>query len=397
MTPTRVRRVLFVDDEQLIVNGLRRVLRAHRATWDVTTTTSSKAALAMLDTHAFDVLVSDMEMPEMDGEALLAAARKKCPATVRILLSGQSESAAALRVVDVAHQFLSKPMEPGLLVSVLNRVVSTRDMVGDPDILAAIGGVGRLPSAPRLCRSLAALASEEDVSVEDLAAEIEQDPAMVLKLLQIVNSAFFGLRRELSGVPEAVAYLGTSLVKNLVLSFSIIGCLPARASLFDIDAFQRRSLTVALVARLVAGSGREGDVSFVAGMLHAIGQLVLAFAVPETYDDIARSAAASHRSFEEEEAVRGGCDHRSIGGYLLHLWGLPKAVVEAVLEHPRVHGSARTTPTSADALHIALRLLAGPNGLDGAEDRALVSRLGLGPMLPDWFEQAVEISVLSGA
>jgi HD-like signal output (HDOD) protein/CheY-like chemotaxis protein len=390
MTHSRLRRVLFVDDELPIVDGHRRVLRAHRGTWDVTTTTSSRAALAMLDTDTFDVLVSDMRMPEMDGAALLAAAKEKCPATVRILLSGQSDAVTGLRMAGVAHQFLSKPTTPGLLVSVLNRVVATRDALAAPDLLAAIGGLDALPSPPRLCRRLAAIAASSDLTVEALADEIEPDPAVVLKLLQLVNSAFFGLRREMSNVPEAIAYLGVDLVKNLVTSFSIIGAMPVRAARFDIDAFQRRSLEVGLLARFIAGPGVTADVCFAAGLLHAIGVLVLAFAAPDTYDDLAHRAASSGRSLEAEAVARGGCDPRMIGAYLLNLWGLPAPVVEAILEQPRAPTGGGATLQGADALHLALRLLDGPDEFDGPDERAWLHRLGLTARLPGLVARAAE-------
>ncbi|MCW5837708.1 MAG: response regulator, partial [Labilithrix sp.] len=100
---TAARRVLLVDDEPRIVAGLQRLLRPHRALWDVSVATSASDALAILEEHAFDVIVSDMRMPEMDGAAFLKIAREKYPATMRIVLSGQTDASAAQRVVPVAH------------------------------------------------------------------------------------------------------------------------------------------------------------------------------------------------------------------------------------------------------------------------------------------------------
>jgi HD-like signal output (HDOD) protein/CheY-like chemotaxis protein len=389
------RRVLLVDDEQKIVDGLQRVLRPYRAHWEVTTATSSTAALAMMEVKPFDVIVSDMRMPEMDGAALLAAAKEKYPTSVRIILSGQTDAQAALRTVGVAHQFLSKPTEPGVLIATLNRAVHIRDQICDPAVLAAVGSLGSLPSVPKLCHRLTSLVSGDEISVTALVAEIEREPAIVLKLLQLVNSAFFGLRRPMANVAQAVTYLGTDLIKNLVVSLSIVNGLPLRARRFDADTFQRRSVQVAQLARCVGGKGEHGDAAFVAGMLHDVGKLTLAFAMPELYDSIVERSRKSGLSFEEEEAAHGGCGHRKIGAYLVDLWGLPVAVVETLVEYRHVHEREDAELRAADALYIALELVESLDGLDSDSNRSYLARVGALERLPEFVARARELGLES--
>ena len=81
------RRVLFVDDEQGVLDGLRNVLRGQRGEWDMVFVLSGAAALVEIDRQEFDVVVSDMRMPDVDGAMLLGAIKEECPATVRIMLS----------------------------------------------------------------------------------------------------------------------------------------------------------------------------------------------------------------------------------------------------------------------------------------------------------------------
>ncbi|MBX3197743.1 MAG: HDOD domain-containing protein [Labilithrix sp.] len=386
---TTARRVLLVDDEPRIVAGLQRLLRPHRALWDVAVATSAHDALAMLEEHSFDVIVSDMRMPEMDGAAFLKIAREKYPATMRIVLSGQTDASAAQRVVPVAHQFLSKPTDPAVLLETLRRVADTRNEIADPRVHAAVGGIDALPSRPSICHELLELVSSEDSAVEALARVIQREPAIVLKLLQVVNSSFFGLRRRICSVVEAVTYLGTERLKNLVMSLSIVGSLPPRATRFDTEAFHRHSLAVARIARVVAAGGESAETSFVAALLHDVGKLVMASTMPEIYDEVAARAADAGSSFEEAERELGGFGHVKVGACLLELWGLPFPVVEAIVAQQRAPSIDGAGLRSWDAVYVAHRLVeSAPDPFGSEEDRAYLERIGVLGRLPELLAEA---------
>ncbi|MBX3205639.1 MAG: HDOD domain-containing protein [Labilithrix sp.] len=385
------RRVLLVDDEPRIVAGLQRLLRPHRALWDVSVATSAHEALAILDDQSFDVIVSDMRMPVMDGAAFLRVAREKYPATMRIVLSGQTDATAAERVVPVAHQFLSKPTDPVILLETLRRVADTRGDIADPRVHAAVGGIDALPSLPSICRELIELVSREDSGVEEIVHVVQREPAIVLKLLQVVNSSFFGLRRRICSVLEAITYLGTERLKNLVMSLSIVNSLPPRATRFDATEFHRHSLEVARVARLVAGGGERAETSFVAALLHDVGKLVMASTMPAVYNEIAAHAEASGVSFEEAERQRGDSGHVKVGACLLELWGLPFPVVEAIVGHAKAPALEGAGLQSRDAVYIAHRLVEpGLEPLGTDADRAYLERVGVLARLPELIAEAGE-------
>lgn len=145
-----MKRVLFVDDEPNILEGLRTLLRRHRRQWEMTFAVGGPAALELLKTENFDVVVSDMRMPEVDGAALLAHVQRQQPRTVRIVLSGHTELEAALRAIPVAHQFLSKPCDAAELENVVERACALQSLVEDPKIRQAVGGIQQLPALPRV-------------------------------------------------------------------------------------------------------------------------------------------------------------------------------------------------------------------------------------------------------
>src|ERR1700690_3452566 len=115
------RRILFVDDEQNVLSGLRNLLRKQRDHWEMLFVTSGAAALAEMEQAPVDVIVSDMRMPGMDGGTLLGHVKERHPSTVRIVLSGYAEREAVSRVMSVAHQFLSKPAEADAVRAVIER------------------------------------------------------------------------------------------------------------------------------------------------------------------------------------------------------------------------------------------------------------------------------------
>lgn len=385
------RKVLLVDDEPRVVAGLQRLLRPHRAQWDVSVATSAAEGLAILERDAFDVVVSDMRMPVTDGAAFLSVIRERHPAIMRIVLSGQTDADVAQRAVPVAHQFLSKPTDPVSLLETLRRVTATRAAISDPKVHAAVGSVGALPSLPSICKELMDLVSKDDLSVRSIAAIVEREPAIVLKLLQVVNSSFFGVRRKICNVAEAVAYIGTERVKNLVMSLSIVNSLPPRARRFDATAFHAHSLAVARLARSIAVDGALAESSFVAGLLHEVGKLVMAASMPELFDDLSARAVEQRITFEEAELEAGSCGHVRVGAYLLEIWGLPFAIVETLVAHvdaPALEGS-RMEPW--DAVHLAHRLVEpGAEPLGSEADLPYLRRLGLVERLPALLAEAAE-------
>lgn len=386
------RRILFVDDEPRVVDALQRYFRPLRATWEVMGATSARAALDIMETKSFDVVVSDMRMPEMDGATFLGIAKQKFPATMRIILSGQTDSQSGMRVVSVAHQFLGKPTDPALLLESIQRLNATHDAISDPAVRAAIGSVDALPSTQRLYGELNALLHDENASMDAIAHVIEAEPALVLKLLQLVNSAFFGVRRHIVEVSQAVSYLGIDIVRGLVLSVGIANSLPIRASRFDADDFHRHSLAVAQMCKYVDPNGQSVSVSFAAALLHDIGQLVLASTMPSEFDGIVERAHANGRTFDEEEAVSRSCNHTQIGAALLDMWGVPYQVVEALLTFEVAPKTTRTSLAPADVVYLSHRLVSKVgHELDTDEDRAYLARVGVSDRVEGWAARAAEI------
>lgn len=390
-------RLLFVDDDQQVLDGLRNLLRPQRKRWEMAFARGGEAALVELATGPYDVVVSDMRMPGMDGAALLNEVAKRYPRTVRMVLSGQTEMDTALKSVSFAHQFLSKPCDAEVLTNVLARACDLSAMLDDENLRQQIASIKRLPTTPQVFNQLTVALANPNASLKQVAELLARDVAICARVLQLVNSPFFGLQRRVTSVLEAVTYLGTTTIKSVVLSvesFQLTSEAPPCPG-FSFEPLQRHSLFVGSLAKQIVGDKAKAEHAFMAGLLHDIGVLILATHFPAALARMVGDPAWAH-----EEPDAGPVAHTRLGAYLLGLWGLPYPVIEAVAHHHapmRVEHRALDIP---DAVYVADRLARTvfPAGDYGAEepsdlDRAYLAGLGVDDAkLEGWRAQAAKLA-----
>ena len=352
------KQLLFVDDDCLVLAALRRLLRSHRDEWDVEFAASGREALERMREQSFDVVVSDMRMPGMDGAELLTEVRKRYPRTVRIILSGQSEEEGRLRAVGPAHQYLSKPCDPATLRGTIERAGVLRNRLENGSLRRLVCQIETLPSLPSAYQDLVHELRSGDASIQRLGEIISSDIAMTAKVLQLVNSSFFGLAQRITSPERAVHWLGLKKIEPLMLTAGVFAQvenndLPG----LDFPTFLDHSLTVATRARQftadVSDETEDAEDAFLAGMLHDVGKLVLACNLPEQYQGAIESAAERDIPLWQTEMEAFDASHSDVGAYLAGLWGLPDPIVEAIAFHhdPRKSSSHDFTPLTA--VHVA--------------------------------------------
>ncbi len=387
------RTILFVDDEPRLLRALKNSLRKQRREWDMHFAAGGDEALEVMASTPIDVIISDMRMPGMDGATLLSEVKTRYPRTVRVILSGHTEQHVAFRALPVTHQFLSKPCPATELVDIIRRTCRLHDSLQDDELTAALGGIHSLPSVPELYQKLNAALADPDVDLRVIAELVEQDPAIAPKILQLVNSAFFGLPRTTTSIRDATSYLGIDMIKSLVLSVEVFSLFESDNPLaVPVKALQQHALTVArLAVSVFPGHSMAGDV-FAAGILHDIGLLAMAVARPEMLQAILERSPSVHDTFVAE------CElmlpsHAKIGAYMLGIWGLPYSIVEAVADH---HTPPDTETFSLPfAIAIAEALLSCPEGPEKAtlpeawSER--LARYGCSNQLDTWRAEAVSL------
>ncbi len=394
--------ILFVDDEPSVLEGLRRMLRPMRREWDMAFAQSSQEALGALAERPFDVIVSDMRMPGMDGAALLTEVTRQYPQVVRIVLSGQSSKEATLKSVGVAHQFLAKPCDPEKLKQTVNRTFALRDLLSDETLKQALSRVKSVPSLPALYTELMEELQYPDASVARIGDIVAEDPGMTAKILQLVNSAFFGLPRKVSSPAQAASLLGTETIKALVLSIDVFSQFEGAAIEGLVpESLQKHCAETAAIAKQIAiaekATKETVDASFMAGFLHDVGKLILVQNMADQYGEVMVFMREKRVSLCEAERAVLGATHADVGAYLLGLWGLPESMVEATAFHHCPNKSFGDSFAPLTAVHVANALAHEWYGEDRAAaveglDVDYLNQLGMADRVPVWQSARNEVS-----
>ena len=388
------RRILFVDDEPMVLKGLQRSLRKMRTEWEMRFSSSSQEALDILAAEPFDVIVSDLRMPQMDGTQLLTEVKRKHPQVVRIILSGQVEQETTFKSVQLAHQSLSKPCDADILKHTLNKLFGLRNLLEDESIKRIVSQTETLPSLPAIYTEVINELQASDPSVQKIGDIISTDLAMTAKILQVVNSAFFGLVRKISNPKEAVMLLGTETIKALVLSVKIFSEFNQKKfTWFNFDELFNHSMSVSMFAQTISKEERLDQYlinnSLMAGMFHDLGKLILVTNFQEPYQQILTAAGQNKRHLWELENDMFGTSHAEIGAYLMGLWGLDYPVVEAIAFHHCPKKSLSNSTGLLTAVHFGDaydRLKSDENGADDLKqlDRGYLDNLGICHRIDDW-------------
>ena len=248
--------LLFVDDERSILRSLKRLL--YRENYEILLAESGNEGLELLSKHHVDLVVSDMRMPEMNGTTFLKLVHKLYPNTIRLILTGYAEREAVQRAFSEAdvHELIPKPWDDDELKVILRESLpQTSDQEEQRQgLYSIIDKAEQLPSLPGTYLAVQkALEEASDSSIESVAKVIIQNPPIAARILQIANSAFFGQRREIETVSNAIFVLGLEMIRNLVLSISGIRLMrPANLPNLNLEAFWQHSLACGAISRYIA-------------------------------------------------------------------------------------------------------------------------------------------------
>ncbi|MEZ6191224.1 MAG: response regulator [Phycisphaerales bacterium] len=361
-------RILLVDDEPMILQGIKRWLRSAQPDWRPEIAAGGEQAIEMLKNNPYDVVVTDMRMPGVDGADLLLHVKEYYPNTSRIVLSGYCDHEMALRTVTSAHQYLSKPCDANTLCSAIERSTALNEVLDGDVLRTLIARIDVLPSPPKVYNDLLDQINCPEPSAKDIARTLSKDPAVTAKVLQLVNSSFFGLSRHIEAVEQAVPLLGVELIKTLVLSaglFKLQEILPEAVGCVSNHCYR-----VGCIARKFAqdtGLDEHAEMAaFTAGMLHDVGKLIMAQDDPAKYTRLLRKARSNGVDIVKLERETYGASHAELGAYLLSLWNLPHPIVEAVAYHHEPSACVVDELSAVTAVHVANALLYRDNdGQDG--------------------------------
>ncbi len=339
--------ILFVDDDLSILNGLKRSLRSTRKEWNNTFASSGHEALNIMEEHAFDAIVSDMRMPEMDGSELLEKVKNRFPWIVRIVLSGHSGPLLTLSSVSSSHRYLSKPCDAEHLKSTLKDIFSLQQEVKNKNIRSFITSLQLLPSNDENIERLQKMLSVPSPNVHEIGELIALDPAMTAVVIRLVSSAYFGVGQKPLTAAGAVQTLGITTIKSLMDNGSLAysskeNHLLDRKTRSIIGHAQKVAELASEICQHMKINGCLAQRAYASGILHNIGYLISA-----CYQHNEESNASSRK------VSQSNLDHEAIGRYFLGLWGIQGDLLEAVSHQRSLSKLTLTTLTPTTAVHVA--------------------------------------------
>jgi putative nucleotidyltransferase with HDIG domain len=289
-----------------------------------------------------------------------------------------------------------------LLKQTLAKLFALRDILTDDSIKKIVSQIESLPSLPSIYMEIMAEMQSDDPSIKNLAAIIGRDVSMTAKILQVVNSVFFGLPQKISNPQQAVQLLGLEAIKALVLSIKIFSEFSQKKyAWFNINAIFNHSISVSTQAKAIIKTEKMDqdliNYSLMAGLLHDLGKLILATNFKDTYRQVQAQALNSGHPLWELEQEAFGASHAEIGAYLMGLWNIENPIIEAIAFHHCPTKSEANQMGLLTAVHVA-------NGLDHEEDQAedrekallfddeYLDRLGVANRIPEWRQACKEFA-----
>lgn len=226
----------------------------------------------------------------------------------------------------------------------------------DAEIQKLLRGVKRISSPPTVLTKINSLCADPDACVADFERALSTDQSLVLRLLKMVNTAFYGLPGKVDSISRAILIIGFRGVRELVFASSLFNTIGHRENtgFFDIELFWQHSFASGVASRILADlTHKENPESyFIAGLLHDIGRLVLLESKGDGYGDVFRLAEKEGCALTDAETRSFGFTHAEVGKELTILWKLPRSLAQAVAYHHKPSRCLGVSP-HADIVHLA--------------------------------------------
>jgi putative nucleotidyltransferase with HDIG domain len=332
------RRILFVGEIQPLWLDFRAHFSKNESGWVAEHARTGPEALAWILNSKFDAVFADVQLPDMSGVEFLDEIVKHRPKVLRIVLSDISETENTLKCVGKAHHHLVKPCDGEMLIRALNKALDQEAWLPSDTMQGLITQMHKVPSPPEMYFQIALETQSPNASIETVGNLIARDPAITAKVLQLANSAVFGLQLQVSSPVDAVNYVGLETTKALVLLAHTFASFEGAEMLgFSIESLWKHSLRVGHFARTIAltenGDPTMAEESFTAGLLHDLGKLLFAANMPQQFAEALAMAQGQRRSLWEVESQIFGATHAEVGACILSVWGLPGQIIDSVVSH----------------------------------------------------------------
>jgi HD-like signal output (HDOD) protein len=370
--------------------------------WEFKFASDRQSAFQALLISPYEAVVTDGPWKKGDEPDFFKDLAARCPQIVRVRLFDSPQKTAPISGDALADQCLPKPCRAVSLLCAIRRGKLLRQWRAEPAISRLLPRIRKVPSVPSLYFRLVQMLEAGDGQLEEVGSIMKEDFAMTAKLLQLVNSPFFGLKRTITNPSEAVTYLGLVQSKALVLLAQVFSKYSAeKTSRLSMDQLWRHSTVTAKLARAIieaeTGDASQADTAFTAGLLHDVGKLFHAANCPQEYNTLLAQAERNDLLYVDVEQFLMGTTHADLGACVLGTWGLPAETLEIIAFHhtPGRHLEKAFGPMTA--VHVANAFDYELNKEPGSAKVSLVDhyylkRIGCEKRLSVWKEQCAALA-----
>lgn len=363
-----MKKILIVDDEVQILKALVRLFMD--SDYDVVTSEGGAEALKILEQQQFNMVISDMRMPYMDGYELLSKVKELYPKTVRIILSGYSDEKVVFHALqkNIAKLYVFKPWKNNELIKIVTQLLETEDILNNSNLLKFINNIENLPTIKTNYQRIINLI-KDDTDISSISSEIERDISISAKILNVANSAFYGSKT--GSVKQAVSYIGLQNTKKLVIATSIIDTMSEQREAGGMikNIWTHSFLSNKLLAFLYEKhlNKRIPELYTSAALLHNIGDVFFLKYFYEEYVNLLFKAKTQKENISKLEKEAFTVSHNEAGAYLLGWWEFPFPLVETALYHHNPLDSKVINKELLCAVHIVTKYAAEMLGYQWTE------------------------------
>ena len=353
------RNILFVGPDEDLGWELQAEATGDEGSWTVQFARSGEEGLALCVKSSFDAVIADANLPGAGGAGFLDAFMQLQPKAMRIVTSDLADVEGTMKCIGRAHHHLLKPCGAGTLHDALRHGLAAEKWLPSEAAQNLISQMREVPSPPDAYFRIVEEANSPSCSLEKIADEIAKDPAVTAKVMQLANSAVFGLQLHIVHPLEAISYIGLDTTKSLVLLAHTFAAFdPEALAGFSVDELWSHSVRTGRMAQQIAVMEDAGSETvqgaFAAGLLHDIGKLLLAANSPELFAKSCKLAQKLRCNLWEVEAQESlDVGHAELGATILEIWGLPHPITEAVALHHSPWRDRQHTFSPITAVHAA--------------------------------------------
>lgn len=348
------RHILFVETEGDRLQTLMRGLADSHDDWHIVRIAEADAALEMLSQRVFCVVMAGFGGKHRDCEHFLREVQRSAPSVIRFALLPDAHEAGDSTELEFACQSFSANCSSAEIAAAISRGIDVwLHCQENVRLTKLLSDLRNIPTPPRLYFEIRDELNSPNSDARSVARIISRDPSTSAKILKVANSGFYAVPRSVTDIRDAITYLGIDTVATLVLAAHVFTRMPIPG--VNLDALWKHSLTVSAMAQQIAaqegGDRLTVNTAGVAGLLHDIGELILLTNVPDVYYPVIRRFANDEDALLAMEFEHFGVTHAQLGSYVLSLWSLPDAVVEAVALH---HDCTQHTGAKASLINKAV-------------------------------------------